>query len=82
VTDELTIDLGALKVSEIEEIEELLGTPLDVAFAAGQPKGRAMRALGYIAKKRDDPDFTWEQAGDLVIKVNEVPPTGADESAS
>lgn len=69
MSDDLNIDLEGLKVSEIEEIEEILGTSFDLAFADGQPKGRVLRALGYIVRKRDDPAFTLEQAGDLVIRL-------------
>ena len=40
------INLQSLKIREIEEIEEIIGSGFDTAFAAGEPKGKAMRALG------------------------------------
>jgi len=80
--EQLDINLDTLKVREIEELEELIGAPLDEAFAEGQPRGKAMRALGYIAKRRVDPEFTWEQAGELVITVKAADPTNGADSPS
>lgn len=67
--DELVVDLKTLKIREIEEIEEILGEAMDVAFAQGRPKGKALRAVGYILRRRDNPDFTLEDAGELVINL-------------
>jgi hypothetical protein len=75
---ELKIDLNELKVREIEEIEDRLGVSIDEAFGAGKPKGKAMRALGFVIQRRDNPDFSWEDAGDLVVNLSgDVPPTDA-----
>lgn len=65
----VSFDLGELKIREIEELEEITGRPFDQLFAEGSPRGKVMRAIGYITKKREDPDFTMEQAGDLVFKA-------------
>jgi len=56
--DELTLD-------EIEEMEQLIGRAIDEAFVDGKPKGRALKVLVYIAKRRDNPKFTLEDAGKL-----------------
>lgn len=70
----LSIDLSTLTLGEIELFEELTGQPFDEAFQPGKPKAKAMRALAVISKRRTDPDFTWEQAGDLVMAVDSSPP--------
>lgn len=67
--DVLSIDIESLRVREIEEIEDLVGVPFDKLFAPDAPKGKVLRALGLIVKRRENPDFTWEQAGDLVIAL-------------
>lgn len=54
--EELTLD-------EIEEIEQLLGTGIDDAFADGKPKARALKVLIFVASKRDNPNFKFEDAG-------------------
>lgn len=70
----LSIDMDSLTIDEIEEIEEIVGGAIDSAFAAGQPKGKALRALGYITRRRTDPDFTLDQAGQLVVKLEQPEP--------
>ena len=59
------IDLDKLTLNEIEEIEDLTDTPFDELFTAKGKKGRMLKAIGYVVKKREDPDFTYEQAGEL-----------------
>lgn len=70
----LEIDLGELRIREIEELEELTGRPFDGLFTDDSaPKGKVMRAIGYLVKRRQNPEFTWEQAGELKIRVNAEP---------
>jgi hypothetical protein len=71
--DALNIDLTELKVREIEEIEEKLGVSINEAFQ-GKSLGKAMRAIGWVTRKRDNPDFTWEEAGELVVKLAQPDP--------
>lgn len=82
----LEIDLGDLRIREIEDLEDKTGRPFDALFEDGKPRGTVLRALGWVIKRRDDPDFTWEEAGELKIKVQgEVAspdPTGAGVSDS
>jgi len=70
----LIIDLEELRVAEIELLEELAGCPVDEMFAKGMPRGRTLRALGVVMKRRTDPEFTLEQAGDLVIRLADTDP--------
>lgn len=76
--DILTIDLNDLRVHEIETIEEVIGTSIDEAFGAGAPRGKALRALGYVIKRRDNPDFTLEDAGNLRLSLVDPPTTAVD----
>lgn len=50
-----------LTLGEIEEIELMIGRSLDEAFADGQPKGKALRVIYFIAKRREDPNYKYEQ---------------------
>ena len=49
-----------LTLGEIEEMEMLLGTGIDTAFADGKPKGRALRVFYYMAQRRENPDYKFE----------------------
>lgn len=62
------ITFDDLTLSEIEEIELLTGSGIDKAFEDGKPKGRAMRAFVYVAKKRVDPNFKFEDTGKITQK--------------
>lgn len=79
--DEFVFDLDDIRVREIEEIEELTGQSFDEWAGqftdASKPRGKALRLFAYIIKKRDNPDFTMEQAGELRIVFDAVNPTKA-----
>jgi hypothetical protein len=54
------INFEELTLGEIEEIEMLVGRGIDVVFADGQPKGRALRVLYFIAQRRENPKYKFE----------------------
>jgi hypothetical protein len=58
-------DFESLTLNEVEQIELITGSSIDQLMDAGQPKGKAMKAIIYIMKKRTDPNFTLEQAGNI-----------------
>lgn len=74
---DLVVDLDTLKVREIEELEDLTGLSIDAVFAAGAPRGKALRAIAFIVTKRDKPEFTWEEAGELTVTLRAADPTSA-----
>lgn len=58
-------DFESLTLNEVETIELITGSSIDQLLDAGQAKGKAMKAIIFIMKKRTDPNFTLEQAGNL-----------------
>ena len=80
-TEHFSIDINDLTIGEVVEIEDRTGLPLDALGQADKPKGRMLQALAYISKRRDNPDFTWEMAGELKISTDSTPadPTDGDE---
>ncbi len=79
--EHFNIDINDLTIAEVVEIEERTGLPLDALGQADKPKGKMLQALAYISKRRDNPDFTWEMAGDLKISATseKVDPIDGDE---
>ena len=79
--DVLNIDISELTIAEVVEIEALTGQPLDALGQPDKPKGRMLQALAFISKRRDDPSFTFEQAGALKISTtsSKPDPTDGDE---
>ena len=80
--DHYTVDINSLTIAEVVEIEDRTGMPLDALGQADKPKGRMLQALAWISKRREDPDFTWEMAGELKLNPaqNDPGPTDGDES--
>jgi hypothetical protein len=60
-----TFDFESLTLNEVEQIELITGASIDQLLDAGQAKGKAMKAIIFVMKKRIDPDFTLEQAGQI-----------------
>jgi hypothetical protein len=58
-------DFESLTLNEVEQIELITGNSIDQLLDAGQAKGKAMKAIIFIMKKRIDPQFTLEQAGEI-----------------
>ena len=81
IEEVFNVDVSDLTIAEVVEIEDRTGMPLDALGQADKPKGRMLQALAYIVKKREDPDFTWEQAGEWKINPTSEPvdPTDGDE---
>jgi hypothetical protein len=63
----VTFDFESLTLNEVEQIELITGSSIDQILDAGQPKGKTMKAIIFIMKKRLDPNFTLEQAGDITM---------------
>lgn len=62
------IKFEELTLGEIEELELMLNTSFDSAFADGKPKGRALRVLFYIFKRREDAKYKFEDTEKLTQK--------------
>lgn len=60
-------DFESLTLDEVEQIELITGSSIDQILDAGQAKGKALKAIIYIMKKRQDPSFTIEQAGKIPL---------------
>lgn len=55
--------IETLTLDEVETIENLSGCPMDELMGAGKLKGKALKAIVWVAKKRTNPDFKFEDAG-------------------
>jgi len=73
VTDEpevLNFDIETMTLGEIEELETLSGVPIGAiqeGMDGSRPMGGILRAIAFIIKRRENPDFTYEDAGNLPI---------------
>ena len=67
-TNETKFDFESLTLDEVEQIELIAGTSIDQLMDSGSPKGKALKAIIFIIKRREDPSFTLEQAGRIPLK--------------
>jgi hypothetical protein len=68
-TNEVTkFDFESLTLDEVEQIELIAGTSIDQLMDTGAPKGKALKAIIFVIKKRQDPSFTLEMAGKIPLK--------------
>ena len=80
--DTLNLDINDLTIGEVVEIEDLTGLPLDALGQDDKPKGRMLQALAFISKRREDPAFPWEMAGELKIQTTASKSDPSDAAAS
>lgn len=59
------INFEELTLGEIEQIEMLVGRGIDTVFADGEPKGRALRVLYFVAQKRENPEYKFEETENI-----------------
>jgi len=62
------IKFDELTLGEVEEIELMLDGSIEEAFADGKPKGRALRVIYFIAKRKEDPNFKFEDTQNVSQK--------------
>lgn len=78
MTDRFKIDVDSLTIGELEQVEELSGMPIAWLGDVNRPQSKLMRALVYVVKRRTDPTFTYEDAGNLKLETfNGSDPTDA-----
>lgn len=56
-----------LTLDEVETIENIAGVPMDELMGAGQLKGKALKAIIWVTKKRLDPNYKIEEAGKVTF---------------
>jgi hypothetical protein len=65
---EAQFDFEGLTLNEVETIEQLTGVSIDQVAADGALKGRNLKAIIFVMKRRDNPNFTIDEAGNFSIK--------------
>ena len=80
--EKFDVDFDDLTIGEIEEIEELTGVSIKMIDDPERPMGATLRVLAYIRKRRDNPDFTLEMAGDLLLVLDKGADEGKAETAT
>lgn len=62
------MSMNKLTVGDIAEIEELSNLPFSALGDVSVPKGKLMQAVAYVLKRKENPKFTLEDAGNLSME--------------
>lgn len=74
------LSISSLTLGEVAKVEDLSGLPFSSISDDDKPKGLALAALAFVAKRRSDPKFTWNAAQDLTFtELNDLISLGGDE---
>lgn len=69
----MALDIQRLTLGEVAKIEELSGQSITAIGEDDQPKGNALAAMAFVAKRREDPKFSWNAATALTFEeANEI----------
>jgi hypothetical protein len=61
-------DFETLTIEEVETIEHISGSPIDALMDDKALKGKSLKAVVFVIKKRESAMFTLEDAGKLSFK--------------
>ena len=73
--------IDELKLSEIAEVERLGGRSIASLGEDDTPRGRMLQALASVIKRREDPNYKFEEAGNLTMSDALSLITGDDDDA-
>lgn len=78
----MSFDINKLTLGEIATVEDLSGAAIGAIGEDTAPKGLALAALAYVARKRNDPEFIWNDALGLTIaEANDILGLSDEEDA-
>jgi hypothetical protein len=73
----LSLDVDALTLGELVDLGDVIGDDAVAKLGEGKTSPKAVLALVWIAKRREDPTFTLEQA--RAVKVSSLEFADADK---
>lgn len=76
---EIVLDVNQLTVGDVEDIEDICGKPFE-ELNFDNPSAKLMKAIIFITGRRDNPEFTLDDArrvrlADVTLKESEPDPT-------
>lgn len=66
----MDLSLDDLTIGDLEEIEQITGQSSDKILNGGMPSAKALKAIVFVTHRKQDPDFTLEDAA--AVKVTSI----------
>lgn len=67
----MAFNINSLTLGEVDTIETLTGASIDSIGDDGRPKGKMLAALVYVVKRREDREYTFNQAQTVTLSEAE-----------
>lgn len=61
-------DFESLTIEDVETIEHISGRAIDSIMDDESPKGKTMKAIVFVVKRKENPMYTLDDAGKLSFK--------------
>lgn len=74
------IDIDSLTLGEVAKVESLSGLSIGQIAEDDKPKGLALAALVFVFKRRENPEYTWNQANAVTVTEAQAYLEGAADS--
>jgi hypothetical protein len=74
---DISLDLDDFTLDEIELIEDIIDAPFDTVQQEGARKGKVLKALAFVAARRQHPEVTLEDIGG--IRISQFGSSGDDD---
>jgi hypothetical protein len=72
MSDKITVDMDALTLGDLEELDDLAGGGAMASIQKGAISGKLLTALVFVSQRKTDPAFTLDQARALPLSAFEV----------
>lgn len=63
-----TFDFESLTIEDVETIEHISGRAIDSIMDDESPKGKTLKAIVFVVKKKENPMYTLDDAGKVPFK--------------
>jgi hypothetical protein len=73
------LEFESMTLAEIEQIEVLTGRNIESIMADGAPRGVALKAIIWTIRRRENANYTLEEAGKVSLKEATALFTGDDD---
>lgn len=61
-------DFESLTIEDVETIEHISGRAIDSIMDDESPKGKTMKAIVFVVKRKENPMYTLDDAGKVSFK--------------
>jgi len=81
VAEKITLNIDDLTIQDLQDFEDEVGKPLSEAVGDNM-SARALKALVWVVKRAEDPNFTLDDAGKIKVEELDLGDDGGNPTQS